>query len=678
MKKSWVILLAGLLVAAMALPAIAWEFEMKGEFEHRLRYFGRTGNADLFGVGNLDTIAAAGFVPTPVNQSAANGFYGPGIYDTVLAGGATGPGMGFAGPSIYGRGAASPDKTTTGATFGPTNVVARNLNAGNALINAPAYNLLTLAQRISQQVRIVRGGFSAYGSDALQHETRLTLRPVIKVNPAIRVFGVYNVGGYRNKYHQYVGNDYQTVQVLGQQLIQSGVGAPPFERYYTHQTSNNAYDTAAIGSWEQVRATMTTPWAIFSIGIKDFPFGTGATLGENTRAEAFLTVVPYGPFRILHGVWLARGRGYEGWVSNPDMDQKNSFFQGALMTYNAGEFEFGAGTIVRYYHGGHAGQTLTNQRDDNTWINLGYFKFNNGRFFANAEYAWLNVDRYFVGLPTTAPPLANLNSFDAQGYHAFAEAGIMAGPAKLSFMWAQASGFVANNQNRVLPLMGGGLVNPATGAAYGNPRVYLPFAINWQAMEPYEFLMFKTYGGGNNGGQGVLDVSFVNDENMGMTDGFAFAGRLDYAVASNLNIYGSYIWAHRLEKAGWYIGNTDANGATGVQTGNSGGAVFVSNQTNGSTWTNPAGTNFGTANGFPLRNPYVDDGLIGWEANVGVDWKLLEGMTFKTRYSYWQPGDWFTWAYQAFTPLGTGLTGQGRLESRSAIQAFQASILVDF
>ncbi|MBI5568527.1 MAG: hypothetical protein HY914_01130 [Desulfomonile tiedjei] len=678
MKKVWVVVLAGLLIAAMALPAFAWEFEMKGEFEHRLRYFGRTGNNDLFGVGNLDTIPGAFFVATPGPQTAANGFYGPGIYDTVLSGGRTGPGMGFAGPSIYGRGAANPDTTVTGPTFGPTNVVARNLNTGNALVNGPMYNLLTLSQRISQQVRIVRGGFSSYGSDALYHETRLTLRPAIKVNPAIRVFGVYNIGGYRNKYHQYIGNDYQSVLVAGYLPIQSGVGVPPFERYYSHQTSNNAYDTAAIGSWEQVRATITTPWAIFSIGIKDFPFGTGATLGENTRAEAFLTVVPYGPFRILHGVWLARGRGYEGWVTSPDSDHKNSFFQGMLMTYNAGEFELGAGTIVRYYHGTPATQTLTNARDDNTWINLGYFKFNNGRFFADAEYAWLNVDRYFVGLGGPGP-VNNLNSFDGQGYHAFAEAGMMAGPAKLSLMYAQASGAVLNNKNRLLPLLGGGLTDPSTlGLPYANPRVYLPFAINWQAMEPYEFLMFNTYGGGNNGGMGVLDVSFVTDEHMMMTDGFAFAGRLDYAVASNLNVYGSYIWAHRLEKAGWYIGNTDANGATGIQTGNFSAGALVSNRTNGSNWTNSSGIDFGTTNGFPLRNPYVDDGFIGWEANVGVDWKLLEGMTFKTRYSYWQPGDWFTWAYQAFTALGPGLGGRGRLETRSAIQAFQASILVDF
>ena len=31
-------------------------------------------------------------------------------------------------------------------------------------------------------------------------------------------------------------------------------------------------------------------------------------------------------------------------------------------------------------------------------------------------------------------------------------------------------------------------------------KVYRSWAMNYQAMEPYEFLMFNTYGGGNNGG----------------------------------------------------------------------------------------------------------------------------------------------------------------------------------
>ena len=44
-------------------------------------------------------------------------------------------------------------------------------------------------------------------------------------------------------------------------------------------------------------------------------------------------------------------------------------------------------------------------------------------------------------------------------------------------------------------------------------------------------------------------------------------------------------------------------------------------------------------------NPYVDDSNLGWEAQLGVDWKLLENMSVMTRYAYWQVGPWFDQAY---------------------------------
>ena len=82
-------------------------------------------------------------------------------------------------------------------------------------------------------------------------------------------------------------------------------------------------------------------------------------------------------------------------------------------------------------------------------------------------------------------------------------------------------------------------------------------------------------------------------------------------------------------------------------------------------------------------NPYVDDAYLGWEANVGVDWKLLENMTVCT-YAYWQPGPWFDQAYQVVGLNGAGggaamTAGHGGfLQGRSAIQAFTSSVMIDF
>ncbi len=62
-------------------------------------------------------------------------------------------------------------------------------------------------------------------------------------------------------------------------------------------------------------------------------------------------------------------------------------------------------------------------------------------------------------------------------------------------------------------------------------------------------------------------IAFTNDENGQMADAWRLAARLDYAVAANLNIWGSYMWANRVEENGWLAGQKDWNGnpATGWQ-----------------------------------------------------------------------------------------------------------------
>ncbi len=90
-------------------------------------------------------------------------------------------------------------------------------------------------------------------------DQRITLVPTIRVNPAIRVYGYYNIGGIRNRFNQ----------------SNSGMGIAPFERYGQVSTNTGSQDTWGIGSWEQFRATVTTPWGIITYGMKDFPIGLG-------------------------------------------------------------------------------------------------------------------------------------------------------------------------------------------------------------------------------------------------------------------------------------------------------------------------------------------------------------------------------------------------------------------
>jgi len=590
MKRLLTVLLTALLVAATGAPALAWEFELKGLYENRLRYFGRLGNDDLFGKTNFQDAGAGTFI-------------------------------GFAGPNIYGTGNRSP-------------VIADN---GGALAS-PAQ---------SPAVVITRGGFSRWGSDASYNDSRFSLEPAIRVNQAIRLHGVYNIGGIRNKYRQ-----------TGTNELGSGIGVAPIERYYVSQSSMNATD-GVFETWEQFRATIQTPWCVFTAGLKNFPFGVGATLGENTRAETYYLIFPYDPFRVRLAFFVARGRFFESWYTMPDGDTKPEFFEALLLTYDQGPLSAGGELIYRTDHRGRGAAPIvanygtstasfnaaagTQQaRDDYFFAGQAFVKYFDGRFFANAEYFWVNVDRYFpVAVDGQFRPTHN------EAYHWFSELGVVSGPVKVSLLYALSSGQVLNN---------------------GNPgKVYLRLPINYQAMEPYEFLIFNTYAGGNNGGWTTSDATFVSDEHGMMSDAYAFAARADYAVASNLNIWASYIWAHRLERAGTVNGQY-----RDVGNGSLGGVAVV------------------TAAGAPIFpsplllpyggvTPYVPDGFIGWEADAGVNWKLLEGFTLNLRYAYWQPGDWFTFAYQALVgPTAPGPGGTGILQGRSPINAFEGKLVVQF
>jgi hypothetical protein len=674
MKKTLAFALAALMMAAFASYSFAYEFELKGEYEWRFRWFERLGNQDLFGnAAAQDSTAVDGTTGTNTHVGLA----GPNIYTqanldssiTLASASAVGPGSIASYPLPSSNGLVN---LTSIAANVPWRQTVPLTAVGTYGLAAPVVAALTNNFEATAsywpyvlQTYITKGGFSRTDNNALVNDSRLTLTPTFRINQAIRVHGVYNMGGYRNRYAQHT----------------AGVGVPPFERYSQQRVGWNGDDTTTIGSWTQMRLTANLPWGTISVGDKDFPLGVHATLGYKARADAFVLVVPFGPMRILGSYWMARGRGNEGWSSIPDGGQKNGTFWSFVITYDDGPLSLGIANIHRMYHGTNAAY-LNNLRDDNTQIYMAYMKYFNGRFFANVEYAWANVDRYRPVSPGGATGLGSgAANIYVEANHFWSEVGTIVGPMKMSLMYALASGYVHNNQNRLRNLTGGGMPGAlfGTGAAYGaglggqavnpfarglNPKIYAPMPINGEAMEPYEYLMFTTYAGGNNAPWNPLDVGFVQNEGGQMSDAYCFAGRVDYAVASNLNIWASYIWAHRLERSGTYFGQFMSTGQFAIPVASVTAAAL---------------DNFYTNAGRLGGSPYVENGFIGWEANGGVDWKLLEGLTFKGRYSYWAPGDYFKEAYQAVVlTAGGGVNLFGVQNSRDPIQAFQGSLIVEF
>jgi len=637
MKKVWLGILATLLLALFVAPAFAWEFSMTGEFEWRQQYFSRTGNRDLFGDANAQDTATltsdyglAGVpVPTTINPGSI-GFASNNNYPYV----SPQAWVGFAGPNYYLTGWINPT-TAVPSAYAPAGAY------GGRPIIADAAS--------GAGVAITRGGFSRWGSDAWLGDQRLTFVPSFRVNNAIRVHGTYTVGGLRQKYAQ------RTYDAYGQ----VSPGTPPFERYYTHHSSEAAYNTAAIGSWEQIRATVQLPIGTLSYGVKDFPFGTGIQYANNTRTDSILMVVPYGPFRLLFGLWPGQGgvTGLTSFDTVPDRDTKWDYRYGAGFTYDNGPLSVGFLAIPTGKHihprYSYAVGTIANGAGGADYINRFWqiwAKYNNGRFFANAEFVTAQSElTRNRGIP---------QSWETTKY--FAEIGALCGPAKTTLMAGWASGQVLNYDTVA------GTAHSGNQTKYGKGSIT---TINYQALQPYSFLMFPTYAGGNN--------QFNADGTGEMGDAYCLAARLDYAAAANLNLFGSYIWASRVEQNGYIAGTFFATSvntqATGYASANGGSTYNAATAAAGQQWKAD-----NTGNAPANLNPYVDDSYIGWEAQAGLDWKMLEGFSMNMTYSYWQPGPWFDQAYQVFTNTQYGRTGNGLMVGRDAIQAIRGAMVINF
>jgi hypothetical protein len=618
MKRFFTIMLGVLLIAAVTAPALAWEFAMTGEMEWRYRYFARQGSGDLFGSTSLSAATST------VDQQA----------------------LGLAGP--------------VGTGAGPMAVIVQ--------------------------------GFSAKQADAQTNETRVWLFPEIRINPAVRMRGEYWVTG-TNLRGLYDGTGAPGAAVGVNNWVQN-LG---YNGWYFNAANSPGNSTTpvgmSVGLWEKWWATAQLPWGILAFGRRPFAFGLGwSTLHEkDANTESIVIVAPYGPLTFILGPSTVYGAQSDQFTENSlallgtgaiqaggtDKGRMRSWHMAGAFTYRNGPVELGQFWTMLVQPNTHfapigaiplAGPA---QRDDFNQGAFGglfvgaaphlngatpifsdigfvlfvnYFKYNNGRFFLNAEYDFQYADaRRNGGRPI---------SMWADAWEL--ELGAMCGPAKLAF-----ANFYSSGHDRR-----GGWLNLTNATGTGGPAalpanvydhlsLYLVLGGRQEAIKNYAWLV-GIYGGGNN--------SFDGRGYWTAQDFLAYAARLDYAVAANLNVFGSYIYMNRASNTATAIGS------------------FRGGVANGAFRNNPG---FNAAGAQIAAVPNVPDDYLGWEANVGVDWKLLEGLTFRSQFAYWQPGDWFKWAYVDYSNLNTVAVGGANYPINpnrgiDPLIGFQGSLVVDF
>lgn len=231
------------------------------------------------------------------------------------------------------------------------------------------------------------------GTDASASSMYMHLNPEFRINEALRVRGSYYIGSWG-----FEGGPY----------ADGLLNAP---EYFTN-TIPGRQSSFSPGYWNTLWASAQTPWGVVVLGKRPFSFGTGLILDgeDNTTYEGLLLVVPYGPFRF-GGAWMPwttssnvvdgfdPETGYEQYVM-ADKNGVQDVRVGGFFTYDAGPVSCGALTEYFRWHIGPDSQFYESSRytfitrDTTLQYGTAYAKFNNGRFFFNAEAAFIKRDTH--------------------------------------------------------------------------------------------------------------------------------------------------------------------------------------------------------------------------------------------------------------------------------------------
>ncbi len=459
------------------------------------------------------------------------------------------------------------------------------------------------------------------GSGTDQHWTNFNVKiqPTIKINNAIRIKAQFRIGLFGDPT---ADNDYHT-------------------HYYP-----GVDNAISEGKWTMFWATAQTPLGTFAIGKRRWLWGTALQYdgSDSASTESVLLNAPFGPwdFGIGFSPYRLAGRpplpptifppplpilqldpyNLDGRQYYNRSDKSGSFSTDVLsfVTYSSGPVQAGVLGVYGSFHIGPESRLDGNPflaQDSELFHGSAFVKYSNGRLFFNSEAAWLYwTDRFSGQIQQVGPP----NPRYIEQWRYMTEFGMMMGPAKISFLSAWLPGPDRRNGTFIGK-------QPAAFIWHPNYDVHLG---NYSLFHPYAYLLASDYGSGLR----AYDLS----ANGYLRDARVVAARLDYAVAANLNLYMSGVWAERTSNGyGW--------GCIGLNDPAFNGFPRDGNVSIG-------------INGAP-GSPNIPDRALGYEIATGADWNLLEGWTVTGVFAFWQPGNWFTYACIDRSVPGWNVPGAG-------------------
>lgn len=493
------------------------------------------------------------------------------------------------------------------------------------------------------------------GSDAQWTTSKMDFQVQVKINPAVRIDGTYRIGEWLDQ-GAVVGNLVSTIGAGTGDRYVNGIGNLVNSEYLECRSSG-IQRSMSPGYWNTLFMVADLPVGRITFGKRPSMFGMGLMWnGSDSRSSEKLAItVPYGPFTFVAGFDVSRRATDAGPpvapnitapAANPfgapyynnDYDRNNNRLWDIALTttYRSGCMDFGVSYNLVNRHRGGEGllvNPVTKQgsafRDEIDLYGGAYTRYFNGRFFANAEIDFYQLSTYNRRKNEAGTFRYGIRDTYTEHWRWALEAGVVAGPAKVSVMYA----WLLGDDRR------GGQFN-STGAASTQNRFFVDFidrrgtlradtASNTGVFKPYSYLMVYRYG---------LGMSVNKDTGYGYAeDASIWAARIDYSVAANLNVFGTFFYADRQSKSGWGWGCIRPDLANINQTGQF------------RVWRQGIDSAPSTASGYnavPFRGgaPNIPDTQLGYEIDAGFSWRLLEGLTLNFTAAWWKPGEWFKWA----------------------------------
>lgn len=416
-------------------------------------------------------------------------------------------------------------------------------------------------------------GAFASGSDMALQTLYMPIDLQLKINKAIKVQAQHWIGAWDGDTAQRIRSEYANFTIPG-----------------VKQSFSPSY-------WNILWLTARTPIGTIAVGKRPLTFGTGMIFNgtDSTSTESTLLTVPFGPFAI--GALFYPWRQGSAYYELADKNAVRNRHVALWLKYTAGYVEFGARNYNVQSHQGAesrievpAIKQTRNTLDQYDNFGCAYIKYNDGRFFFNGEVDWFDRVNRWQGQ----------RSDYIEHWRYMTELGAYLGPAKLSLIWAWMSG--PDRRNGIMIDRQGGLLSRGL--------------TNTGVFRPYSLVMVYNYGTGVTLG---ANSSFAR--NGYLVDANAYGVRLDYAIATNLNVFGSFFYADRVSHGyGWGY----------LRPGFDAGA--------------PGPVLQGIDAEPRAGAPSIPDRNLGYEFDWGVDWQILEGLTISSSFGYWQPGRWFHFA----------------------------------